>query len=319
MVKGTNRAGDLRRPAQRQLAPGVDLQRRCGLEAARRRDHRRTQAGGLVPRAGPTGPMTWHAKALQTSYLSRPRSGTHTAKKTTRRSRITTTSWYFLDAVDVMAPCEHGRRMRVRRFDHRRDAVDAERRRSLARRVVAPASRALRQPRVGGERRDRRQSNTDARKLSAASAVPRAGRRRCSGSTAISSGLSGRLGGRAAGRHQRHQRGRIGRRDHRRHERARVARQSEGDQDCRRDDHAIADGQRQLRHARRERAPAGGEYLHPHGRGLRCALPTSTQRRSIRRQARSAKSSSRTAPSAAPAIGCTRTVPGIRRWDRRLT
>ena len=54
--------------------------------------------------AGPTGPMTWHAKALQTSYLSRPRSGTHTSEEDDAAFPFTTTSWYFLDAVDVMAP-----------------------------------------------------------------------------------------------------------------------------------------------------------------------------------------------------------------------
>ncbi len=54
--------------------------------------------------AGPSGPMTWHAKALQTSYLSGHRSGTHTSSEDETGFPYTTTSWYFLDAVDVMAP-----------------------------------------------------------------------------------------------------------------------------------------------------------------------------------------------------------------------
>jgi lysophospholipase L1-like esterase len=54
--------------------------------------------------SGPTGPMTWHAKALQTSYLSRPRSGAHTSEEDDAAFPFTTTSWYFLDAIDVMAP-----------------------------------------------------------------------------------------------------------------------------------------------------------------------------------------------------------------------
>ncbi len=54
--------------------------------------------------AGASGPMTWHAKALQTSYLSRPQSGIHTADETDTAFPFTTTSWYFIDAVDVMAP-----------------------------------------------------------------------------------------------------------------------------------------------------------------------------------------------------------------------
>ena len=53
---------------------------------------------------GATGPMTWHAKALQTSYLGRPRSGAHTSREDDAAFPFTTTSWYFLDAVDVMAP-----------------------------------------------------------------------------------------------------------------------------------------------------------------------------------------------------------------------
>lgn len=52
---------------------------------------------------GPTGPMTWHAKALQTSYVSRPRAGARTADEDDAAFPFTTTSWYFLDAVDVMA------------------------------------------------------------------------------------------------------------------------------------------------------------------------------------------------------------------------
>jgi lysophospholipase L1-like esterase len=53
--------------------------------------------------AGATGPMTWHAKALQTSYLSAPRSGSHGAEESDAAFPFTTTSWYFLDAVDVQA------------------------------------------------------------------------------------------------------------------------------------------------------------------------------------------------------------------------
>jgi lysophospholipase L1-like esterase len=54
--------------------------------------------------AGPSGPMTWHAKALQTSYLSRSRAAVHTGDEDDAAFPFTTTSWYFLDAVDVMAP-----------------------------------------------------------------------------------------------------------------------------------------------------------------------------------------------------------------------
>jgi lysophospholipase L1-like esterase len=52
---------------------------------------------------GATGPMTWHAKALQTSYLSPPRSGSRGARESEVEFPFTTTSWYFLDAIDVQA------------------------------------------------------------------------------------------------------------------------------------------------------------------------------------------------------------------------
>ena len=54
--------------------------------------------------AGPSGPMTWHAKALQTSYLSGHLSGIHSSSHEETPFPYTTTSWYFLDAVDVLAP-----------------------------------------------------------------------------------------------------------------------------------------------------------------------------------------------------------------------
>jgi lysophospholipase L1-like esterase len=50
--------------------------------------------------------MTWHAKALTTSYLSAPRSGSHGAEENDAAFAFTTTSWYFLDAVDVQAPAD---------------------------------------------------------------------------------------------------------------------------------------------------------------------------------------------------------------------
>jgi len=53
---------------------------------------------------GPTGPMTWHAKALQTSYVTAPRSGSHAGDDTDDAFAFTTTSWFFIDALDVMAP-----------------------------------------------------------------------------------------------------------------------------------------------------------------------------------------------------------------------
>lgn len=53
---------------------------------------------------GDSGPMTWHAKAMTTSYVSRPRSGPVTRPETEEAFPFSTTSWYFLDAVDMAAP-----------------------------------------------------------------------------------------------------------------------------------------------------------------------------------------------------------------------
>jgi lysophospholipase L1-like esterase len=54
--------------------------------------------------AGESGPLTWHAKALTTSYLTPPGSGSHGAEETESGFPFSTTSWYFLDAVEMKAP-----------------------------------------------------------------------------------------------------------------------------------------------------------------------------------------------------------------------
>ncbi|MEO8370446.1 MAG: GDSL-type esterase/lipase family protein [Candidatus Solibacter sp.] len=53
---------------------------------------------------GESGRMTWHAKALTTSYLTAPGDGAKGQLDDESAFPYTTTSWYFLDAVDVMAP-----------------------------------------------------------------------------------------------------------------------------------------------------------------------------------------------------------------------
>ncbi len=50
---------------------------------------------------GESGQMTWHAKAMQTSYVSSPHAGSHGGDETTDAFPFTTTSWFFLDAVDA--------------------------------------------------------------------------------------------------------------------------------------------------------------------------------------------------------------------------
>jgi lysophospholipase L1-like esterase len=53
---------------------------------------------------GESGPMTWHAKALTTSYLTAPGAGSKGQLEDESAFPFTTTSWYFLDAIDMMAP-----------------------------------------------------------------------------------------------------------------------------------------------------------------------------------------------------------------------
>lgn len=52
---------------------------------------------------GATGPMTWHAKAMTTSYITAPHAGSRGADVDDAAFPFTTTSWYFLDGLDVMA------------------------------------------------------------------------------------------------------------------------------------------------------------------------------------------------------------------------
>jgi len=51
-----------------------------------------------------SGPMTWHAKALQTSYLTAPGAGARGQEEGEASFPFSTTSWFFLDAVDMMVP-----------------------------------------------------------------------------------------------------------------------------------------------------------------------------------------------------------------------
>jgi lysophospholipase L1-like esterase len=55
---------------------------------------------------GETGPMTWHAKALQTSYVTAPGAGAKGQSEDEAAFPYSTASWYFLDALDMMAPAD---------------------------------------------------------------------------------------------------------------------------------------------------------------------------------------------------------------------
>jgi lysophospholipase L1-like esterase len=58
--------------------------------------------------AGSSGPMTWHAKALQSSYVTLPGAGSKGADETEAAFPFATASWYFLDALDMRVPTSVG-------------------------------------------------------------------------------------------------------------------------------------------------------------------------------------------------------------------
>jgi lysophospholipase L1-like esterase len=105
VVKGTNRPVLFNGSSSTTIAPGASAYSdgvEMTLPSGAMTEGRKLAISFHV--TGPTGPMTWHAKALQTSYLSGHRSGVHTSDEHDGAFPYTTTSWYFLDAIDVMAP-----------------------------------------------------------------------------------------------------------------------------------------------------------------------------------------------------------------------
>lgn len=53
---------------------------------------------------GSSGPMSWHAKALQTSYLGFPRTVSRAHDESDAAFPLSTNSWFFLDAVEMLMP-----------------------------------------------------------------------------------------------------------------------------------------------------------------------------------------------------------------------
>jgi len=53
---------------------------------------------------GASGPMTWHAKAMQTSYISAPGAPSVAASEAESGFPFPTASWFFLDALDMAMP-----------------------------------------------------------------------------------------------------------------------------------------------------------------------------------------------------------------------
>ena len=55
---------------------------------------------------GQSGPMTFHSTALQESFLGAPNSGDHSSDDSDAAYPYETPSWFFVDAVDVLAPAD---------------------------------------------------------------------------------------------------------------------------------------------------------------------------------------------------------------------
>ena len=82
--------------------------------------------------AGESGPMTWHAKALTTSYVTPPGAGAKGDSDGVLEFPFSTASWSFFDALDMAGPEDSPRGCRSGRFHNRWHRQHHERRRSLA-------------------------------------------------------------------------------------------------------------------------------------------------------------------------------------------
>jgi lysophospholipase L1-like esterase len=56
--------------------------------------------------AGESGPMTWHAKALTTSYVTAPGAGAKGQSDDEAAFPFTTASWFFVDALEMKTPSD---------------------------------------------------------------------------------------------------------------------------------------------------------------------------------------------------------------------
>jgi len=108
LVKGSNRPVTFGGKPEVTIAPGAHAWSDA-VELAFVRD---AQAPELAGRklaisfhvAGESGPMTWHAKALTTSFVTTPDAGAKGAGEEEAAFPYPTASWFFLDAVDMMMP-----------------------------------------------------------------------------------------------------------------------------------------------------------------------------------------------------------------------
>src|SRR6516162_8277052 len=106
LVKGTNQPVTFGGKASVTVAPGSAVWS-DGVQLGFARDPAELAGRKLAVSfhvAGESGPMTWHAKALTTSYLTAPGAGSKGKADDEAAFPYSTASWFFLDAVEMMAP-----------------------------------------------------------------------------------------------------------------------------------------------------------------------------------------------------------------------
>jgi lysophospholipase L1-like esterase len=101
VVPGTNRPVRFSGKASVTVAPGTSVWSDA-IVIALSKDPAGRKLAISFHVAGESGPMTWHAKALTTSFLTAPGVGAKGQLEDESAFPFTTTSWYFLDAVDMM-------------------------------------------------------------------------------------------------------------------------------------------------------------------------------------------------------------------------
>jgi lysophospholipase L1-like esterase len=110
IVKGTNRPVSFGGKDSVTIAPGASVWS-DGIALWFVRDAAASELAGRrlavsFHVAGESGPMTWHAKALTTSFVTAPGAGSKGKDEDEAAFPYSTASWFFLDAVEMMAPQE---------------------------------------------------------------------------------------------------------------------------------------------------------------------------------------------------------------------
>src|SRR5262245_25436060 len=103
LVKGTNRPVTFGGKTSVTVAPGSAVWS-DGVELGFVRDPAELAGRKLAISfhvAGESGPMTWHAKALTTSYVTAPGAGSKGKSEDEAAFHYGTASWFFVDAVEM--------------------------------------------------------------------------------------------------------------------------------------------------------------------------------------------------------------------------